>query len=167
MHQVLTYSANNAIHEGAKKLSDTELLRKIIDKDLIAQEVKYHKQCYSLFVLKANEVESVPSNGEDCEKFDAFDKMLSMVDHEIFEKRKVLDMKSLLEKYYAILREEGSQQAYRSDKLKSRLEKHYKEKLVFRERGRNKYQLVYSSDISTRDAIKNMHHQREKTLVKM
>ena len=68
-------------------------------------------------------VESVPSNSEDCEKFDAFDKLLpSIVDHEIFERRKNLDMKNLLEKHHEILRE-GFQQAYRSDKLKSCLEK--------------------------------------------
>ena len=76
LHQVLTYSANNAIHEGAKKLNDTELLRKMRDMNLIAQEAKYHKQCYSLFVLKAKKVKSVNFNSEDCEKFDAFDKLL-------------------------------------------------------------------------------------------
>ena len=94
MHQVLTYSTNNAIHEGAKKLNDTELLRKITDTDLIAQEARHDKQCYSLFVLKTKKVESVPSNSEDYEKFDAFDKLLSIVDHEIFEKRKAVPEKS-------------------------------------------------------------------------
>ena len=72
-------------------------------------------------------------------------------------------MKNLLEKYHAILREEGFQQAYRSDKLKSRLKKHHKNRLVFQERGRNKYQLVYSSDISTKDAIKYASSAREST----
>lgn len=72
-------------------------------------------------------------------------------------------MKSLLEKYHTILREEGSQQAYSSDKLKARLENHDKERLVFQERGRNKYQLVYSSDISTKDAIKYASSLKENT----
>lgn len=70
----------------------------------------------SATVLKAKKIESVFLLIVKCENFDAFDKLLSIyiVDHEIFEKKKVLDVKSLLEKYQAILRK-GFQQAYRSD----------------------------------------------------
>lgn len=87
MHQLFTYRADNKIHEGAKKLNNTELLRKIVDTDLIAQEAKYHKQCYSLFVLKAKKAPSATSNSEDYGKSDVFDGLLSIVEHDIFQER--------------------------------------------------------------------------------
>lgn len=132
---MLTYSTNNTIHEGVKKLNYTELLRKLIDTDVITQEAIYHKQCYSLFVLKAKKIPSAPCISEYYGKSDAFDRLLSIVDHEIFQERRVLDMKSLLEKYYTVLRE-GAQQAYRSDKLKACPENHYKKRLVFSGEGK-------------------------------
>lgn len=65
----------------------TELLRKIVDTDLIAQEAKYHKQCYSLFVLKSKKAPSATSNSEDYGKSDVFDRLLSIVEHDIFQER--------------------------------------------------------------------------------
>ena len=88
LHQVLTYSAEHAIHDGAQKLSDADLLFKITDIDLIAQEAKYHTLCYASFLekIKRAQQSNLSSSDEDCTAT-AFQQLAKVSDNEIIQKQ--------------------------------------------------------------------------------
>ena len=62
----------------------------------------------------------------------------------------MLDLNQLQE----FLVQKGSEQSYNSTRLKTYLERHYENKLMFQQIARNKPQIVFSADISLTDAIK-------------
>ena len=63
------------------------LLAKVLGNDLIALEVKYHKNCLAEIITKTKRRESRPSNEEsETSVFDeAFDKLISEIEADFFQ----------------------------------------------------------------------------------
>ena len=62
--QICTFPVQEKIKDAAKELGDHGLLTKVLGNDLIALEVKYHKNCLAEIMTKAKRRESRPSNEE-------------------------------------------------------------------------------------------------------
>ena len=64
-------------------------------------------------------------------------------------------MSSLLEMFKSYLPEDFSNTSYRSDRLKSKLQKHYGDLIVIQSQyGQGKSSIVFSSKITLKDAVK-------------
>ena len=85
--QICTFPVQEKIKDAAKELGDHGLLTKVLGNDLIALEVKYHKNCLAEIMTKAKRRESRPSNEEsETSVFDkAFDKLISEIEADFFQ----------------------------------------------------------------------------------
>ena len=88
--QTCTFPVQEKRKDAAKELGDHGLLANVLGNDLIASEVKYHKNhknCLAKIITKAKRRESRPSNEEsETSVFDkAFDKLISETEADFFQ----------------------------------------------------------------------------------
>ena len=62
--QICTFPVQEKIKNAAKELGDYGLLAKVLGNNLIALQVKYHKNCLAEIITKAKRRKSRPSNEE-------------------------------------------------------------------------------------------------------
>ena len=84
--RICTFPVQKKIKNAAKELGDHSLLTKVLGNDLIALEVKHHKDCLAEIITKAKRRESGPSNESETFIFDkAFDKLVSEIEADFFQ----------------------------------------------------------------------------------
>ena len=141
----------------ANILGDEQLHTKIQGTDLIAKEAKYHKNCLGNALNKAER--KAPSGTGSPLELDMFSQAFQMILDDISPKLQAgvaFEMSELITKFRNRLSECGcsNPEAYRSEKLKSRLQKHFGSKITFHIRSAaNKSELVYNSSITLQTAI--------------
>ena len=164
---VCTWELHNKINDVANTLGDEQLHTKIQGTDLIAKEAKYHKNCLGNALNKAER--KVPSGTGSPLELDTFSQAYQMILDDISPKLQAgvaFEMSELITKFRNRLSEcECSDpEAYRPEKLKSHLQKHFGSKITFHIRSAaNKSELVYSSSITLQTAIgkRDILKQRE------
>ena len=170
---VCTYDACQTIKNAATSRCDNAMILNIRDVDLIAVEAKYHSACRANYVSKSN-LKFLEFKEEGKEEEDvyvqAFDCLVDEVTPNI-SAGKVYDMVSLLSKYQEILQGNGIETSskYRREKLKRRLQHHFKDSIVFQKQADpTKPELGYSSKISLQaiinEAAKQSSTYEDKTL---
>ena len=106
-------------------LGDHGLLAKILGNNLIALEVKYHKNCLAEIITKAKRRESRPLNEEtETSVFDkAFDKLISEIEADFFQGA-AFSTSFLLSRYKVHLKEcnYSEYEGHRFERLKKRLQ---------------------------------------------
>ena len=150
-----TSQACDTIKQAAdnKMDEDIQMLIRGVSNDLIAAQAKYHKSCYAEY-LHAGPKES---NLETPYTI-AFNQLIS--DLTLFIKAgKAFTMASLLTKYKDTLEKMGvASRSYSSQRLKVRLQKHFKNEIVFHQQShRRTSELLYSSSISLESVINSAY----------
>ena len=85
----------------------------------------------------------------------AFERVVEIIDRDIIRDKKSLVLSSLLTMFQSFLPDKISNTYCNSSKLKAKLEKHYRDTIVFfAQQGQGKSSIVFASDISIGDAVK-------------
>ena len=149
---VCTFQASENIRKAAEAQGDESMLHVLrnISYDLIASEAKYHKNCYSLYILKKD------PKAEECNSLHevSFEELVAEITKGIRE-RKAYDITTLLTMYQSNLESKGvDASCYSKQHLKARLQKHYGDELIFHTpTARFKPELVYGSTIMVQDIL--------------
>ena len=160
------------IESRALELGESRLHRLVQGQDLFAREAQYHRSCRKTFNLRyinyLRDTERAkkcptPLTEQDIEVTahrKAFNVVLDFIQDTVICKGEVVLLVSLRDLYVQELERNGfSSQEYRSETLKSRLEKHEICELIdfakvnLSDRGCITYNLVYSASISVAEAV--------------
>ena len=165
---VCTFDACEAIKNAAESRGDHKMIVNIGDVDLIAAEAKYHGACRANYVSKSNlKFHQFKEEGKEEDAYaHAFQQLVEEISPNI-SAGKAYDMVSLLSSYQLILERSNvsTSASYRSEKLKRRLQHHFKDSIVFQKQADpSKPELVYSSQISLQAIINEAAKQRSKQL---
>ena len=155
LFSVATFSACQNILDAAEEQGDSTMLTKIRDVDLIAAEAKYHNVCKSIYTAKRNmSYKSYKESVDEDLYSEAFNELVTEITPGIND-GKAFTMTYLLCQFKFLLEEKKiCADNYRSHRLKSRLQNHFKDSIVFHQQPNpSKPELVYSSDISLQDVI--------------
>ncbi len=155
LSSVQTFSACKTIQDAAEEKGDIEMLTHIQGIDLIAVEAKYHEVCRAQYVAKRNVAYKTYKETDDEDLYSlAFNELVTEIEEGI-NHGQAYTMTFLLSRFKQHLADKGVEaDNYRSEKLKSRLENHFEDLIVFHQQpGRSKPELVYSSVISLQDVI--------------
>jgi len=140
---IATFEAFESIRKSAESKCDEEMLHVLrsVNYDLIAAEGRYHKACHA-------------SSKEETKHSEAFNELLTIITLEV-KSRKAYDMNTLLTKYKELLqRKQVDGEGYTRRKLKSRLQSHFGDSLVFQQPFvRTEPEFVYSSSLSLFEVI--------------
>ena len=121
-----------------------------ISYDLTASEAKYHRNCYSLYILKKD------PKAEECNSLHevSFQELVAEITRGIRE-GKAYDITTLLTMYQSNLESKDvDASSYSKQHLKARLQKHYGDELIFHTpTARFKPELVYGSTIMVQDIL--------------
>ena len=80
MVQVSTFPIQEKIENAAQALGDRSLLSKVLGKDLIALESKYHKICLAETLTEVRRMQKKASEDNEATAFDtAFDNLISEI----------------------------------------------------------------------------------------
>ena len=115
---------------------------------LPADEARYHPICYKSYIKPLETPENIESPHDT-----AFSKLFEYMDP-IFDSGRALTMTFLPNHFQDLLRDDGYQDfsCYRTQKLKSKLINHYRDKITITDE-QNQQQSVFSSAISIADAV--------------
>ena len=166
MINVSIISACQNIMAKAEAKGDEEMLVILhgASNDLVAADVKYHKNCHASYVSDHNlKYTGFLDNKASKDTYaNAFTALANDIQAEMFAGR-AFDMDTLLNMYKRYLNEKGSDgSAYTTQKLKIRLKNFFKENIVFRRPHGHRPELVYSSNISVQDIINNAFNAQNK-----
>ena len=122
-----------------------------VNDDLVAADAKYHKNCFSLYVAKKGK--SLGTD-KDSQYEAAFQELAEDITPGI-RKGKAYDMASLLTRFRETLdRREIGSESYTKQHLKSHMEKHFGDDVVFSQPShRSKPEIVYSSTVKVKDVL--------------
>ena len=154
LRNISTRRAQQTIRDLALNLEDYDLQTKVLEQDLIALEAKYHDNCLSTYIQKAERMKKQSdSDPKPVDPYtEAFKELLQVIEEE-FREGKAFEMTALRLQYETFLQKYGIA-SYRGEKLKRRLMKYFKGKVTFHKPGSaKKSELVYSSDIDIRTTI--------------
>ena len=160
------------IEPQALQLGNSRLHRKVQGEDLFARETQFHPSCRKSFNLKYINYQRATARATNCDKTDtdqdykahahlkAFTIVLDFIQDCVIWQNKVVLLASLRHLYIQELEKNGfTNPAYRSEKLKARLENHDIHELIAfakvtpGDKGCITYNLVYSASISVADAV--------------
>jgi len=149
---IATFSeACESIRKSAESKCDEEVLHVLrsVNYDLIAAEGRYHKACHASYVSKTNLKYQGSYSKEETKHSKAFNELLTIITPEV-KSGKAYDMNTLLTKYKELLqRKQVDGEGYTRQKLKSRLQSHFGDSLVFQQPFvRTEPEFVYSSSLS-------------------
>ena len=152
MINIATFSeACESIRKSAESKCDEEVLHVLrsVNYDLIAAEGRYHKACHASYVSKTNLKYQGSYSKEETKHSKAFNELLTIITPEV-KSGKAYDMNTLLTKYKELLqRKQVDGEGYTRQKLKSRLQSHFGDSLVFQQPFvRTEPEFVYSSSLS-------------------
>ena len=145
---VSTFTACQTI----KRAATIHLLLGVND-DLMAAEVKYHKNCYSLYTAKKVREDKGESSNKSHHK-NAFKQLVEELRPGL-EQGRAYDIASLLIKYRDYLSEKGVPgDGYTSQRLKDRLKSSFGEEITFHQQlSKAKLELIYWSNVKLQDVI--------------
>ena len=151
---ITTFEASGNIMKAAERRNDLSMLhiQRSVRSDLIAAEAKYHKSCYSIYILKKD----TPSSGNVESAYDiSFQEIASEITVGIRE-GKAYEMTSLIARYHEILKSKGVEtETYTKQRLKARLQKHFGDNVVFHQPSvRTKSELLCGSTLMVKDILK-------------
>ncbi len=158
VHQVLTRDCHNTIHTMAAS-DDTRVLSCRIGKlDLIAYEARYHSACFKLMQRKTHK--GLTEENEHNKPFEqAFVELVSRLDTG-FADGEVYTLVKVTQHFHALLTSHGvSPDTYTAQNLKSRISKHYGERIQFIQPISKSESLLIIPAMSTADAILAMKEQ--------
>ena len=132
LFSVATFSACQNILDAAEEQGDSTMLTKIRDVDLIAAEAKYHNVCKSIYTAKRNmSYKSYKESVDEDLYSEAFNELVTEITPGIND-GKAFTMTYLLCQFKFLLEEKKiCADNYRSHRLKSRLQNHFKDSIVF------------------------------------
>ena len=151
----LTEIAQSTLRKAAEVLKDQEMQFCISDTDLIAYEAQYHRGCYQKYISKSKNMSQIPAK-EGFDEYDkAFDNLLQEYHVDLIDTGKAIEMTTIVNRFKEILSEKVEEaENYRSEKIKRRLINYCGNGITFqKQEGRNKPELVYSTEISLKDSI--------------
>lgn len=158
-----TLTAGESLVNAATIRDDQRLLVALDGQDLIALEVCYHRSCYRSYTNVKIPEESKNQNDEAETQIyeEAFQELKNEVEIQLFQRLEVLRMSSLRAKYVELLFRRGvNNPEYRSEKLKSRLQRSFGEKVSFwHPRHRSEAELVYYEEIPKGQVVECGFHQ--------
>ena len=127
----LSYFRSNdckKVLQKAEEKNDERLMIRIRSYDLKACSAKFHRSCRRSYMGDSNRWKS--SNQDSCEKqadlecahAEAFEEVSLIIQDEVIDKKKVMKLSDLRDKYVDALRSnQHSNQQYRSEKLKKKI----------------------------------------------
>ena len=136
---ISTTGACDTLYEAAQELGDEEMTSILtwVQKDLMAAEGKYHKDCHSSYISKANYMkckkakEAEQKGSKHAKHEEAFQTLVEEIAPNI-QQGKVYNMSSLLEKYRTLLENKNiTPESYSSQRLKLRLINYFGDSIVF------------------------------------
>lgn len=154
-----------SVKTAAEIRDDSIMLLRIAGQDLIARDAVYHQSCLGSYTSKTNlsKITKSPAiratstssqNDETVVYNEAFKTLIDAIEKDL-QNGKAFLMSSLLEMFKSYLPEDFSNTSYRSDRLKSKLQKHYGDLIVIQSQyGQGKSSIVFSSKITLKDAVK-------------
>ena len=150
---IATFEASDNVLKAAERRKDYSMLHVLgsVRNDLIAAEAKYHKACYSLYVLKK---QPPPSDTIESVYDSAF---REIVDEVTIGMRagKAYEMTPLAEKYRKIMKNKGVITGYSTQRLKARLQQHFGDNIVFHQPSApRKSELLCGSTLMVKDILK-------------
>ena len=141
------------LYDTAVSKEDEDILLQIRDKDCVAIEVKYHKQCYSRYTkhfanTSAKIVEDETTNEVMMNPFDKFCE--EIITTRIINGEEIFTLKKLNELYInKFTKENTSINITSSSRLKEKLRQKFKSQLIFHpSKAKNKSDLVYADYIT-------------------
>ena len=152
---VSTFSVCDTILHTTEARNDLEMLKNIRNVDLIAAEAKYHEVCKAQYTGKRNvSSTSFQESADGTIYAEAFDKLVQEIRPGIVA-GKAYTMTFLSSRYKVLLEQHNiSVDNYRSQRLKNRLQNHFRSSVVFLQQPNpSKPELVFSRDISLHDVI--------------
>ena len=166
LQNIMTKDCVNNLKAAAELRRDDVMLLRIAGLDVIASEAQYHNSCLATYVSKTNlgkfskpkekKIASTSSERNEKEVYnDAFKKLTNSIESDLLQNGKAFLLSSLLDMFKSYLPEEYSNTSFRSDSLRSKLLKHYGDRIAIQSQyGQGKSSIVLSSKITLNDAIK-------------
>ena len=138
-----TIQASETLVEAARKRNDERILLAVEGRDLVAMEVKYHRTCYKGYTHKRDTQDKETTFEE------VFKDFTTNVQRDIVEGQKVCFMTELLEEFRELAEQHCiAAESYTSQKLKSKLQKHFDENLQFwHPVNRSQSEIVFSNNV--------------------
>ena len=145
------------LRKAAEPKKDESILLKIRDKDCVAVEAQYHRNCCQ---MHTKFISSSFSEKEDIDHLyaKAFDVFCSeFIMKRVIENRELLYLKDLLEKFIVYAREveDVDASSYQSSRLKARLLKMFPMLHIHTPSNVSKSQIVYSEDLTVGEVADN------------
>ena len=162
---VSTFEVCDSIKKAAEHQGDEDMLHMLrsVNDDLVASDAKYHKNCFSLYVAKKGKSSQ---SGKDTLYEPAFQEFTEDLATGI-KKGKMYDVVSLLLRFQESLDKRGtSSESYTKQHLKSHLEKHFGDKIVFCQPSNRKASLRLCTQVRSRHKMFLMHGGKIHQLLK-
>ena len=144
------------LRQAAEYKNDVNILRQICDRDLVAIEACFHKNCYKEYVrnvpIQEAEIDVVDddADGDDSNNFD-YKKSYEVFFTNIIEQRlikhnKVYSLKSLCEAFVKIVERTQNIDAskYQTKRLKKKIKEHYPNLIFYQPLQKNESELVFN-----------------------
>ena len=145
------FEAGDLLLEATRLRKDERIVVSIQNQDYIAIEFRYHRSCYRDYTSKKSL--DILKKTEDVNELSPYDfaaqQMIDYVQEKVIDGYEIILMSELKEMFMKFLRDkEVTSSDYRSSKLKSRLQKHFGDKLGFRHpRYRAESDIIFSDAI--------------------
>ena len=121
-----TFNAGETLLNAAKKHCDERIITQLIDKDVVALEVRYHKSCFTKYMYRNQN----PSDRLNSQNDQAFQQLISEIEETVILQNKIVSLSELHEHYITLLQKQGAISLnYRRQKLKKRIQKHLGDKI--------------------------------------
>ena len=148
LHTISSAERLANLKDAAIRACDAEMIDRIEKENLLNKAV-YHAACLTTYL-------AYRPKSNDKSAYDlAFERVVEIIDRDLICDKKSLLLSSLLTMYQSFLPDKISKTYCNSSKLKAKLEKHYKDAIVFfAQQGQGKSSIVFASDISIGDAVK-------------
>lgn len=141
------------LREAAECKQDEHILMKIRDKDCVALEVRYHRQCYTNYTRFLNRPRIVTNDELYANAFSIF--CNEVIQREIIEKKEIKYITELEQMFVSTVMEHEGLDAskYRRYLLKQRLKKAYPQLVFFTPRKRSRCEIVFVDELSADDMV--------------
>ena len=170
---VFDRDGGKTILDVAERKHDEKLLTRIRGFDLFACEAKYHQSCRTCYIQDATKWRSSDDKAKQEQvaleqaHAGAFDCVRKVIEEDVLRKKNIIKLKDLCSIYIESLdRTSHPNPFYRSENLKVKLEKHYRDSISCCPLGPFKSYIIYSKDIDVAAAMKYSYELGTKDVMK-
>lgn len=160
------------ILDRAVNYNDDKLLTRIRGYDLFACKAKYHKSCRTNYLQNPrkwrslNEDEKVEQRRLENSHAIAFSAICKVIDYDVLMKKNIVTLTDLRTQYVAKLEETPHPNSeYRSENLKTKLERHYDNRIAFCSLGSFKSYILYRTDIDVNSVVRRAYELGSKDVI--